>query len=181
MAKKQPPSFDVLAFVTEEPPRRGGTSRWVFDADALYPAALAAIVAGVRSATPDHRKYDELLDQVAADGAAIQDALAGCGEQEVQQSQQVTVGGTPLPDGAIAGGKIETRLVTVQVPQLPCEMLPADRVLARARVLHIVRKWVTNELHHAVGGGPIEIYWPNQPRWKLGLPEDVLADLERRV
>jgi hypothetical protein len=180
-------AFDPLQFVEEEEPRRGSDKRFVVNADTLYPVIVAAIEAGAKCSTPDASKYDPLLRRARQDSQALADALAECGTQEVEQTQEVIVGGTLLADGSVAGGKREQRPVRVTLPVLPCEALPSERLLARALVLEIARKWFTNELQHALparsdgGQWSLELYWPNQPRWKLGIASDVLEELERRL
>jgi hypothetical protein len=172
--------FDPLAFTTAEPPKHGSDKRFRVDLDAMYPAVVAAIAAGAQCSTPDKGKYGGLIRRAGRDQQALADALAECGQVEVEQDQEVIVGGTPLADGSIAGGKRETRPVKVTLPQLPCEALPPERLIARAFVLEAARKWFTNELHHACAC-TLEIYLPNVPRWKLGVPGDVLEELERRL
>ena len=180
--KRTVPMFDPMDFVKEVPPRRGADRRFEVDADKCYPAVVAAIKEGMQCSTPDAIKYNPLIQRARKQQQGLEDALAEVVEVEREGEQEVILGGETImgEDGPMTvGGRREKRLVKIKIPQLPCEQLPAERLLGRALILEIARKWFTNELRCAAEGS-IEVYWSNSPRWRLGVSTQALDEMEAK-
>ena len=155
MAKSKSKAFSPLDLVEVEDratpeAREGPPRKWfVVDPDVMYPAVIAAIVAGVM---PSDRSQ-------VIDGKLEEDHDAGHYRRaltRVRVHYKNHIDDALLPLVEQAEGP----------PLSPVCGLDPHRRAIRADILEVARLWFTNELQRAVGG-PIGLHILKSERWTL--------------
>lgn len=120
--------FDPLKLATDLTTRDDdGRRQFRAQADDFYPAVLDAIADG---SAPTNDGSDDAR-HYAQEVAVVRPLSEGIADARLTLDQLAEAAGSP-------------------------EQLAARRV-TRSRVLEVARRWFTNELHRAIGGGPLAL------------------------